>query len=168
MRGHNFIGVIIIIIGLSILFSFPFFNIIFALILLWVGVRIVSGRSWSGGPWKQATGIIKEDFLRRVLVFSSLQSKLKTESFEGMEIVAIFGGGELDASAISTKKTNVDINLVTIFGGIKLKLPKGWTVKNEGAGILGGFDNNTTPSSKSSVIVHLKGVAMFGGVEVEN
>jgi predicted membrane protein len=168
MRGHYLAGVIIILIGLSILFGFPLFNFIFAFIVLWIGVRILTGRGKTGNFWSETKGSVNENYFRRVLIFSGINTKLKTENFEGMEIVTVFGGGEIDAGEISTKRANVDIDLVSIFGGMKLRLPKGWTVKSEGTGIMGGFDNNTQSSSKSSVMVHLKGAAIFGGVEIVN
>lgn len=169
MRGHTLAGVIIILIGLSILFSFPVFNFVFALIVLWIGVRILTGRHGKHvNYWGESKGTINEDYLRRVLVFSGIQTKLKSENFEGAELVTIFAGGEIDASNVTTKKSNIDIDLVAVLGGIKLRIPKGWQVKSEGMGILGGYDNNTEPSSKSGVVVHLKGVAILGGVEVVN
>jgi len=168
MRGHIIAGVIIILIGLSILFGFPLFNFIFAFIVIWIGVRILTGRGEMDHFWSEGKGSASEDYFRRVLIFSGIRTKLKTENFEGMELVTIFGGGEVDAGGVGTKKTDIDIDLVAIFGGVKLRLPKGWEVKSEGTGILGGFDNKTVSSAKSGVTVHLKGAAIFGGVEVVN
>jgi hypothetical protein len=169
MRGHQLAGLIIILIGLSILFNFPIFNFLFAFIILWIGVKILTGQGKSfGGMVTKTGGTISEDFVKRVLIFSGIKAKLKTDNFEGMDVVSIFGGGEIDASGVKTKKTSIDIDLVSIFGGLKLTLPKGWVVKSEGAGIIGGFNNNTNVSGKSTVTVHLKGAAIIGGVEVVN
>jgi hypothetical protein len=97
-----------------------------------------------------------------------MRVKLKTENFEGMELTTIFAGGEIDAGTVGTKKSDIYLDLVSIFGGVKLRIPKGWVVKSEGTGIVGGFNNNTNSSAKSGVTVHLKGVVIFGGVEVVN
>lgn len=167
MNRHKFWGIIIIFIGLSILFHFPFFNFIFALIIIWIGVRVLTGRRHEF--WHESKGVLTEDYLRRVLVFSGINTKLDTNNFEGAELITIFGGGEVDASSVSTKRTDIDIDLVAIFGGLKLRIPRGWQVKSEGVGIIGGFDNNTNTSDKSKgTVIHLKGVAIFGGVEVVN
>jgi hypothetical protein len=168
MRGHTLAGVIIVILGLSILFNFPIFNFLIAFIVLWIGVRILTGRGKFGTFGTEMGGSVSEDYLRRVLIFSGIKTKLKTENFAGMELVTVFGGGEIDAGSVSTKKTNIDMDLVSIFGAIKVKIPKGWKVVSEGTGIFGGFDNKTEASSKSAVTVHLKGAAIFGGVEVIN
>lgn len=116
----------------------------------------------------ETKGVLRSNFLKRVLVFSGINAKLASDNFEGMELVCIFGGGELDLTEAATKKKDVDIELVAIFGGMKIRLPKGWNVKSEGTGIIGGFNDRTNPSGKSSTTVHLRGVAIFGGVEVIN
>jgi hypothetical protein len=169
MRSHTLLGVIIILIGLSILFHFAIFNFLFAFVILWIGVKILTGQSEVFGSIASATkGVLNEDSVNRVLVFSGIKTKLKTENFQGMEVVTIFGGGEIDAGLVKTKKTNIDVDLVAIFGGLKLIVPKGWQVKSEGVGIIGGFNNSTNSPVKSGVTVHLKGAAIFGGVEVAN
>jgi predicted membrane protein len=168
MKAHTVAGIIIILIGLSILFRFPVINFIIAFFILWIGVKILTGQGRMGNFWSETKGSINEDYFRRVLVFSGIRTKLSTQNFEGMELVTIFGGGEIDAAAVSTKKSNIDIDLVSIFGGVKLRIPKGWTVKSEGTGIMGGFNNGTESPAKSGVTVHLKGAAIFGGVEIVN
>lgn len=169
MRGHQLAGIIIILIGLSILFHFAIFNFLFAFIILWIGIKILTGQSQMFGSVMSSTkGTLSEDFVRRVLIFSGIKTKLRTENFEGMDVVAIFGGGEIDATGVKTKKNNIDVDIVAIFGGIKFIVPKGWSVKSEGAGIIGGFDNKTDFSGKPTVTIHLKGAAIFGGVEVVN
>lgn len=169
MKSHTLLGIIIILIGLSILFHFPILNFIFAFAILWIGVKILSGQGRTFGSVGSSTkGVLNEDSLSRVLIFSGLKTKLKTENFEGMDVVTIFGGGEIDAGSVKTKKTKIDIDLVSVFGGIKLVIPKGWQVKSEGVGIIGSFNNNTESYAKPSVTVHLKGAAIFGGVEVVN
>jgi predicted membrane protein len=169
MKGHTFIGLIIILFGLSILFHFEIFNFLFAIIILWIGYKVITGQGHAFSDFDgNIKGTISEDYLKRVLIFSGINTTLKSQKFEGMDFVMIFGGGELDASNVKTKKENIDIDLVAIFGGLKLRIPKGWNVRSEGVGIIGGFNNNSDSATKPTVTIHLKGVAIFGGVEVVN
>jgi hypothetical protein len=169
MKSHTLLGIIIILIGLSILFRFPILNFIFAFVILWIGVKILSGQGKMFGSVASSTkGVLNEDTLSRVLIFSGLKTKLITENFEGMDVVTVFSGGEIDAGSVKTKKSKIDIDLVSVFGGLKLVIPKGWQVKSEGVGIIGAFNNNTDSVSKSPVTIHLRGAAIFGGVEVVN
>jgi hypothetical protein len=169
MRSHTLLGIIIILLGLSILFHFPIINFLFAFVILWIGVKILTGQNQMfGNLASQTKGTLNEDFVNRVMIFSGIKAKVGSQSFEGAELVTIFGGGEIDASEVKAKGNKVTLDLVAIFGAIKVKVPKGWSVKSEGVGILGGFNNNTVSSPKSTVTVNLKGAAIFGGVEVVN
>jgi len=168
MRRHNIAGIILVLIGISILFSFPFFNIIFALILVWIGINTLTGKRRWGNFGNENEVTSSEKYLSRVFIFSGMRAKLTSKDFEGMDLTAIFSAAEVDASVVSTKSKELDIELVAIFGGVKVKFPKNWSVKSEGVGILGGFDNNTKAPAKPTVTVHLKGTAILGGVEVLN
>ena len=59
----------------------------------------------------EGKGSVNEDFFRRVLVFSGINTKLETENFEGMELVTIFGGGESDDSDDEEKDGDSHHNL---------------------------------------------------------
>lgn len=168
MKSHTLAGLIIILIGLSILFHFPIFSFLFAFVILWIGVKIMTGQGSSFGGFMETKGVLRSNNLKRVLVFSGINAKLTADNFEGMELVCIFGGGELDANTAVSKKKDVDIEVVAIFGGLKLRIPKSWKVKSEGTGIIGGFNDRTNPPGKSTTTVHLRGVAIFGGVEIVN
>ena len=53
------------------------------------------------------------------------------------------------------------------FGGIEVIVPDGVDVRTSGAGIFGGYDGvNDAGTVPGSPILHVKGVAVFGGVEV--
>ena len=167
MRGHTIFGVIVILIGLSILLHFAFFNFLFALIIIWIGVRILTGHRYD--PWGMETEASEgEDFLSRVFIFSGLRKKMTSDNFEGMNVAVIFGGGEIDLTGVKTQKTDLDLEINAVFGGLKLKIPKTWKIKSDAVGILGGFNNMTASPEKPAATVHLKGSAIFGGIEIVN
>lgn len=159
------IGAIIILIGINILFDIDIFRIIFPILLIWLGTRIIWGKESTSFTTKSEA---REDKIKRVLIFSGVRQKLLSEDFEGGEIVAIFGGAEIDLSRVKTKQKRIQLDLVAILGGIKITLPESWSVRSEGIGILGGFNNEAGKDSKKTVEVELKGVAILGGVDVVN
>jgi predicted membrane protein len=166
MRAHTFAGLIIVLFGLSFLFRFPIFNVVVALLIIWVGVRVFTGKEKDFNF--QTKGVISEDVFRKILIFSGIDAKLISKNFKDAEVVTIFGGGNIDMSEVKTKESGIDMDLVAIFGGIKIKIPKDWKIESEGVGMFGGFKDNTDAPSKPSVTVHLKGAAIFGGIEVAN
>jgi len=83
-------------------------------------------------------------------------------------LVVVFGGGELDLSQVKTKQKQVTIEVVAIFGGLKIIIPPSWQVKSEGVGILGGFNNQAQLKGSKKTTAIIEGVAIFGGVDISN
>jgi predicted membrane protein len=157
------LGLLVIVFGISLLIDIPVFKFAFAAIIIWIGFSIITGRSGHQKFLTQSENA--EDSINRVLIFSGLNQKVKSDNFQKAEVVAIFGGGELDLSKVKTKQTNVPLEFVAIFGGLKVILPPTWQVQSEGVGILGGF-NNQAQSQGTKTKAIIKGVAIFGGVDI--
>lgn len=164
MNGRVIIGSILILIGLSAVFDFPFFNLLFAGFIIWLGIKIISGSS----DQFRTSSETNDDQIKRVLIFSGIDQKVTSNNFTGGEIVAVFGGGDVDLSQVKTRSNKVELNFVTIFGGLKVKIPSSWSVNSEGMGILGGFNNRSKGEGKKVTVATIKGVAIFGGVEIVN
>lgn len=162
MNARLVLGIILILIGISTVIDFPFFNFLFAIFLVWLGYKVISGRE------SVKKTITTEKEIKRVLVFSSLDQKVSGESFSRGEIVAVFAGGTLDLSAVKTKNKRIELNLVAVFGGIKIIVPKSWSVKTEGIGILAGFDNKSQLAGKETSQLIVKGVSILGAVDIIN
>jgi hypothetical protein len=80
----------------------------------------------------------------------------------------IFGGGELDfREAVLTSRETV-LTTACIFGGLEITVPAGMAVRSEVVAILGGVElPPTLPIGPDTPVLVLKGVAIFGGVEVK-
>ena len=167
MRSGRFIiGVIIILFGLNFLFNLDLMRILIAGLIIWVGFRMLTGEGRRNfGDWGQQTNS-QDDEIDRVLVFSGMNKKFVSNSFKGATITAIFGGAEVDLSDVKTTDKELTLEFTAVFGGIRVKLPKTWSVSSDGVGILGGFENSTRQEGKTSTKVRVKGAAIFGGVEL--
>lgn len=164
MNPRFYIGVCILLLGLSILFGFPLLKTAVALAVIWVGIRMMIGKN---KKWEyQFRGETGEDVFKRVLICSGIRAKLVSRYFEYAEITAICGGGEVDFSSVKTTRKEVEFNIVAIVGGLKVKLPKEWAVRSEGVGIVGGYDNKTKSVAKAATTAVIKGTAIVGGVEI--
>ncbi len=153
-------------IGVSLFIDFPLFKFIVPAFIIFLGVRILSGRGNTDWPGRKSE--TSEDELNSVLIFSGVNKKILSDNFNGGQVTAIFGGGEVDLSEVKTTQKVIKLELVAILGGLKLIVPNSWTVKSEGLGILGGYDNNTKITKKSTTELLIKGTAILGGVEVAN
>lgn len=102
-------------------------------------------------------------------VFSGRDIRVDNSYFEGGDLTALFGGIDLNLkNAVITK--NVTIEVKAIFGGISLLMPSNVRVVVDVTPILGGVDNGACAplgADENTPTVYIKGLCMFGGVEVK-
>jgi tRNA A-37 threonylcarbamoyl transferase component Bud32 len=89
-----------------------------------------------------------------------------------LRVVSVFGGVELDLRHAEFQPGVTTIDVVAMFGGCSIYLPKGMYVDINGTGIFGGFDESAStegrPPQGYTPWVRIRGAAMFGGVEVKS
>jgi hypothetical protein len=82
-------------------------------------------------------------------------------------VVAVFGGVELDLRQAVLSRPEVTINVVAIMGGVNIIVPPGVRVTNSIAGVLGGSSVPPDDGDPAAPVLRLTGFALFGGVNVE-
>jgi predicted membrane protein len=168
MTGRLIIGIFLILLGISALTGYSFFQFFFALLLVVIGLRLIVGRTtprhsheW-GGPARQ----MYVDTLNEVVVLSSLNRSVTSTNFQGGKVVTILAGGVVDLSQAKTESKEIFLETTAILGGIKIVVPKEWKVDSRAAAVLGGVDNRTAPGG--DVQLHVTGAAILGGIEIVN
>jgi len=104
-------------------------------------------------------------------VFSGGKRVMKTQDFQGGEIVTVFGGIELDLRQAGIAGDSAILEVNAIFGGVEISIPQSWSAVVEGVGIFGGFGDSTLqpdPRDPAAKRLIVRGAAIFGGVEVKN
>lgn len=102
--------------------------------------------------------------------FSGAHQNIVSKNLKGGEIVSVFGGCDLNLTQANFEGSIV-IEVVAIFGGVKIIIPPTWEVKNEVTAIFGGIDDKRALmpyQGEVRKIVYLKGLALFGGVDIRN
>lgn len=113
-----------------------------------------------------------EDFLDAVAIFSGSKKTINSSNFQGGKIEAIFGGFEIDLGNAKLAPGKNVLDVVTIFGGAEIFIPRDWTVVTDITPIFGGFsdkrrkDYNIVPDPERTLII--KGTCIFGGGEIKN
>lgn len=114
----------------------------------------------------------KEDYLDDLSIFGGGEKKITSQNFKGGRITAIFGGSEINLLNAKLVKGAVYIDIVFLFGGGTVIVPQNWNVKVDMVSIFGGFSDKRTIVSedreKSESVLHIKGVAIFGGGEIKS
>jgi len=110
-----------------------------------------------------------ENFFEEVSVFGGSERKMVSDNFRGGEVVAVFGGSVIDLSRCHLAPGTHKIELVAVFGGVKLIVPPDWNIKTEMVNVLGGFsDKRSMTQVDKDKLVIIEGVAIFGGGELMN
>jgi predicted membrane protein len=121
-------------------------------------------------PATEYAKIDANDILDSVNVFGGSNQKVYSKNFKGGDVLAIFGGCEINLSQADFQDT-VTLDVVAIFGGVKIIIPPTWEVRSEMVSIFGGMDDKrgVVPFGDAPrKIVVIKGVALFGGVNIRN
>jgi hypothetical protein len=111
---------------------------------------------------------MEEEQLEIVSVFSAVNRKVFSKNFVGGEIVCVFGGSEVNFMNADISAGTVELEVVCIFGGATLFIPPNWHVRSEMGSVFGGVDDkrkNPVPDHSRTLII--KGVCIFGGLEIK-
>ncbi|HWE88512.1 MAG TPA: DUF1707 domain-containing protein [Pseudonocardiaceae bacterium] len=82
--------------------------------------------------------------------------------------IAVMGGGKLDLMDAGFAQAETTIYAFAFMGGIEVIVPDDITVRVEGFGFMGGFDDKASgEAGPGAPVLHVKGVAFMGGVEVK-
>jgi predicted membrane protein len=162
------IGGILIAWGIGALLNISIMKFVFALILIVIGLKVILGKEGTHfSNFGSSRSTSNENFINEVNVFSSANKVIKSEDFKGGKITMIFSGGKIDLSQVKTSKNEIEMEVVAMFGGAQLIVPRGWKVNSQGTSIFGGYDTKIEGDGHE-VTLNLKGVAIFGGVKITN
>ena len=144
------------------------FRTLWPLILIFIGLNFL----WNSIQRRPDCGVSNSCCINGFQVFGGSKQRVITEDFKGGEVLAVFGGYDLDLSASKMSQPSVVFTANALFGGVKLRVPDSWRVRMDGIAIFGGFEDKTRtpPAIDPPDVRHLiiKGTTAFGGVEVSN
>jgi len=91
-----------------------------------------------------------------------------SQEFAGADLVAVMGGCDVDLSSARTSRGEIEIHALAFWGGIDIRVPRGWRVESHVAEILGGFEDKTVAAGENAPTLIVRGSAIMGGIEVKN
>jgi hypothetical protein len=119
------------------------------------------------------TGAELNETLNDVNIFGGGEKKIITNNFKGGQLTAIFGGSEIDLRNSHLAQGINAIDITCIFGGTSIRIPQDWHVKSEVTALFGGYSDERSSAIKDipvnpDKLLYLKGLVLFGGVEIKN
>ena len=167
-----FLGVLIILLGVGIIVNvifhihIPIFKILFGLILIFIGLKIIFGSSISfpSGPGKSGNAVFQERTYRGLYGDSK-------------EYNAVFGKAVVDLRGIELKEKVTHIKINAVFGGAEVILNEATPVRIKAETVFGGlrFPDNITGAFGTSTYqsknfdetqnyLVIEGTSVFGGI----
>lgn len=133
--------------------------------LFWPLVLIVFG--WSILTQRARINSDNPDNITAIL--GSIESKNDSSDYQGGKITAVMGGGTVDLTKASLKK-EATLEILTVMGGVELRVPESWEVRTSVMPILGGVENKAAaPTDKvKAPVLNVIGTALLGGIDIRN
>lgn len=102
-----------------------------------------------------------------VAIFGSFERRGTWTAPADIGAYCVFGGGDIDFTGATLTSSTTTINVLCLFGGLKVYVPAGMDVRSEAAGIFGGVEVAGGQSRPGAPQLVIKGAAIFGGIEVK-
>jgi predicted membrane protein len=117
----------------------------------------------------EATGTNKEDVIDAAAIFGSVKKNIYSKNFKGGEVVAVFGGTEINLMHADFTG-EVKLEVVNIFGGTTLYVPAHWQIRTEAGAILGAIeDKRREPTAiQTDKVLIIEGTVIFGGIDIKS
>lgn len=147
------------------------FELIWPILIIGFGIsmllRTIDRKKYlAGGP------AVSSPDISAWVVFSGVKRRIASQDFKGGDVIAVFGGVNIDLrnAAISADRAVIDLNVM--FGGVDIRVPENWNVVMKGMALFGAFEDKTIhpkpdPNVKTPELV-ITGAAIFGGVKTDN
>ncbi|MBN1300564.1 MAG: hypothetical protein JW995_05050 [Melioribacteraceae bacterium] len=113
-----------------------------------------------------------QDYINEAAVFSGSEKRIVSGNFAGGKLTAVFGGIDLDLRDAKLAPGKQVIDIMAIFGGIDIIVPKDMRVIMSVTSIFGAFDDDRRkdPTEKydETRALEIRGVVIFGGGDLKN
>jgi len=171
-------GIVLLIIGGSLYLrdffnlNFNFWQIFWPAMLIVIGVMIILHRKFEPSH-SEKKNLSDDDIIDEVAVFGGGDRTILSQNFQGGKVLAIFGGSNFNLARARMAPGKNYIDVLAVFGGLKLIVPEDWHVRINAVSIFGGFTDkhriqphSTVTNSESELII--KGFLLFGGGEIRS
>ena len=117
-----------------------------------------------------STSAAPDDEIECTAIFGGVKRTVVSKNFKGGEIVAVFGGADIDLTHADIHGV-VKLESTNILGGTKLIVPPTWDVQSEMVAIFGGVEDKRRiqpemiDRNKRLVVM---GTAFLGGLEIKS
>lgn len=105
-------------------------------------------------------------------IFGGGERHVNAKDFKNARLFSVFGGYKVDLRHADIEGTQAVIEANAVFGGGEIIVPENWLIVMQGVGVFGAYEDKTRhfqpDPSKPTKTLFVRGVAVFGGIEIKN
>jgi len=146
----------------------------FPLLFVLLGIYLLTRGNGAHFPFSMQetqTGV-NPDLIEVVTVFGGCNKIYQSSNLKGGTILAAFGGSEINLQQCHLAEGINIIDATVIFGGTTIQAPADWNIQIDITPIFGGAGDKRIKGPNVNIdstrILVLKGVAIFGGIDIKN
>jgi predicted membrane protein len=152
--------------------SINFWQIFWSAFLIFIGVMIIFRHKIDPNRCEKKN-LSSDDIIDEVNVFGGGDRTITSQNFMGGKILAVFGGSNFNLSRAKLAPGKNYIEVLAVFGGMKLIVPEDWKIRINAVSIFGGFSDKhrimpSSSSKESDSELIIKGFVIFGGGEIKS
>jgi len=170
-RHSIFNGFIILLFGVLLLASSldfiqaGFLDIFWPMLIILIGLKLVFGSSHKLDKLKR-----KSKNNEIISIFSSSKHIMNDNNIGDGEVNCVFGSVYVDYRNVENPPELIILEVNSIFGSVKIKIPAQWSLEAQGTPIFGELNDETRHSADSSEITTLRinYYSIFASVKITN
>jgi hypothetical protein len=147
------------------------------LVLIGLGIAHLPQRQWVAAVALVAIGMMflpakgtanDASSFHAVAVMGGVGRSVASTDFVGGDAVAVMGACEINLAGAKIANEAV-IDVLAFWGGIDIRVPRGWRIDNQVTAILGGVVDKTDDDVPAGApLLIIRGSAIMGGVEIKH
>ncbi len=167
-------GVVLIVSQIG-LFGLSFGDMVVPVILLTVAFFLVNPRNLLPRSLNTSNADLnpEQDEIKLFAFMGGGELNFHSRQLKGGEVMAIWGGYELDFTEADMAGDSMRLHVYCIMGGVEITVPANWKVEKSGSlCIMGGYSNKTRDMAEELNLppktLIVTGLALMGGGEIRN
>lgn len=134
----------------------------------WPLLLIAGGLSIASGRFSSEVSASDAAYTSAFAAFGGVEKRNTSRTFSGGDLIAVFGGTELDLRDAGIGATPATIDAIALFGGVDVVVPRDWNVRMDVVPLFGGATDDRPRRERTHEETDLvvTGVAAFGAVSI--
>jgi hypothetical protein len=140
------------------------------IVAFWPVLVILFGLSVVLGRMRATAAESADDSVGLFAVFGGRDARTTSKTFVGGDVSVVFGGATVDLRDAAVATPPARLNVVALFGGVDVVVPRDWNVRLDVVPLLGAAEDERLRSDREHDEVDLvvDGFCAFGGVSLKD